>query len=113
MLGTDGEDEGDGFGTEWDEVSSTGIWLTTSVTVTAVNPVITVSIKGTRKWPQHGDGAQVWIDQVTITGPVPTDCICFDRPEPTVPDDDIDANDLVSFEACASGPGIPADPLCD
>ena len=47
--------------------------------------------------------------------PAPAGCICFDRPESGFPhgDNDVDADDLDAFEACASGPGIPASPGCD
>ncbi len=42
-------------------------------------------------------------------GPPETRCICFDRPEVGFPegDGDVDMDDVASFEACASGPGVP------
>lgn len=36
-------------------------------------------------------------------------CHCFDRQE----DLDVDSDDLIAFQACASGPAIPANPACD
>ena len=72
-IGADpyGEPNGDGGGMVWDEESVQNEWRTTSVTLTAVFPVMTVSLKGTRKWPADGSGAKLWIDDVIITGPIP------------------------------------------
>ena len=45
-------------------------------------------------------------------GPIPTDptyCVCLN----TNGDSAIDAADLTAFEACSSGPEIPANPACD
>jgi hypothetical protein len=45
-------------------------------------------------------------------GPVPSEpayCICLNRNQ----DNAIDEQDMLAFEACASGPGVPADPSCD
>jgi hypothetical protein len=43
------------------------------------------------------------------------ECKCFDRPSPGFPAGDgvIDPIDVVAFETCASGPGIPAAEACD
>jgi hypothetical protein len=56
FLGVDpwGQESGDGYGMVWTEVSQQDQWRTVSVTVEARMPVITVGLKGTRKWPQHG-----------------------------------------------------------
>ncbi|HOA75151.1 MAG TPA: hypothetical protein PKL76_17050 [Phycisphaerae bacterium] len=43
------------------------------------------------------------------TAGVTEDCVCFDRPFDGV----INADDLASFEKCASGANVPADPDCD
>ena len=59
--------------------------------------------------------------QLCITGTggtipsVPEYCVCFDRPEgePPAADGDIDQTDIAGFEACASGPDVPADPACE
>jgi len=42
-------------------------------------------------------------------------CGCFDRPKPGFPEGDgvVDREDLAAFLACASGPGILADPDCE
>ncbi len=88
-LGVDpfGQASGDGYGMVWSsEVATQNTWITKSVTVTAVFPVMTVGLKGTRKWPQHGDGAQVWFDHVTISGPVPTTPPPGQEPDPIDPE---------------------------
>jgi hypothetical protein len=42
------------------------------------------------------------------------DCRCMDVSGASgQPDDALVQQDLVAFELCASGPGIPADPACD
>lgn len=87
-LGADpfGESNGDGGGMQWTEVSTQNQWRTLSVTVQAVFPVLTVSVKGTRKWPADGNGAQVWIDQLTISGPVPSGSPPGPEPDPIDPE---------------------------
>ncbi len=103
FVGADpfGQASGDGFATEWDEVSNTGQWVTASVTVQSVMPVLTIAIKGTRKWPQHGNGATVWIDTVTVSGPVPTD------PPPVAEEDPVDPESLIPQ---TTGPNLVANP---
>jgi hypothetical protein len=63
------------------------------------------------------DEADFAILQVCIgaESPLTDACKCFDRPEPGFPDGNgvIDTIDVQAFEACASGPGIPADKTCD
>lgn len=51
----------------------------------------------------------------TGPGPAPTPgvCRCFDRDNGGLGDGDVDTDDLEAFQACASGPEIPADPTCD
>ncbi len=46
-------------------------WVTLSVTTTAYFEVMTVHVCGMHKWATPGTG-RVWIDNVVITGPVPT-----------------------------------------
>lgn len=103
-LGVDpfGQASGDGYGMVWStSVATQNTWITASVTVTAVFPVMTVGLKGTRKWPQHGDGAQVWFDQVTISGPVPT------TPPPGPEPDPVDPETLIP---ATLGPNLVANP---
>lgn len=53
-------------------------------------------------------------DPQGLFGSLPAICQCLDVTGPgDVPDDALDQQDLVAFELCASGPGIPADPACD
>lgn len=72
------------------------------------------------------DQADFGILQTCITGEngasIPEDpayCTCFDRQETAPgggllpPDGDIDATDVMTFEKCATGPGLPANPGCD
>ncbi len=41
-------------------------------------------------------------------------CMCFDHgSDAPGGDDDIDAFDFASFELCAGGPTVPANPACD
>lgn len=88
-LGLDpfGQDNGDGYGMVWSvNVATPNTWITTAVTVEAVHPVLTIGLKGTRKWVQHGDEAYVWIDQVTFSGPVPTGERPGPEPDPVDPE---------------------------
>lgn len=75
------------------------------------------------------DQADFAVLQICLTGADdpgelfdPAKCNCFDRDQmdadpqfrPSIDgDDDVDATDLDAFEACASGPGIPANVNCD
>jgi hypothetical protein len=43
---------------------------------------------------------------------LPLACRCMDKLSPA-PNKNIGADDYDRFEACASGPGIPANPACD
>lgn len=79
-----GEPKGDGGGMVWTEASQQNQWLTISVQATAVLPVMTLGLKATRKFPQHGGGARVWFDQVAFSGPAPVD------PRPTALPDPVD-----------------------
>ncbi len=75
-LGLDpwGQDSGDGSGMEWSvNVATQHTWIEATISATASLPVMTIGLKATRKWPWHGDGAKVYFDRVTFTGPVPTD----------------------------------------
>ncbi|MEP0842262.1 MAG: hypothetical protein HRF43_06080, partial [Phycisphaerae bacterium] len=88
-LGLDpyGEASGDGGGMVWSaEASSPRTWLTLTVTVKAVLPVMTLSLKGVRKFPQHGHDGQLWFDSVTLTGPVPTGTPPGPEPDPLDPE---------------------------
>ena len=86
-LDPNGEADGDGFGAVWcNMVGSQDQWITVSITVEAALPVMTLSLKATRKWAQHGDGALAWFDQVTFTGPVPTDPPPGEDPDPVDPE---------------------------
>lgn len=91
-LGVDpfGEPSGDSGGMKWaTNVATLHSWVHVSVTTQAVLPVMTVSLKATRKWPWHGDGAKVYFDTVTFTGPVPTE----PPPDPGV--DPLDPESLI------------------
>jgi len=46
---------------------------------------------------------------IGAAGGVSAECSCFDRPFDGV----INADDLASFDKCASGANVPADPACD
>lgn len=48
-----------------------------------------------------------------IGGGVPDGCECLDRDNAGAGDGDIDEDDYSAFESCASGPDVPANPLCD
>ena len=113
FLGLDpyGWDSGDSGSTAWTEVSHYGEWRTATVTVQAVLPVMTISLKATRKFPRHRD-TKVWFDVVTFTGPVPTDPPPTSDPDPVDPESLIPATEgpnLVtnpSFESAHSGDGV-------
>jgi len=82
-----GQASGDGYGMVWADLLATkNQWVSRSVTVQAVLPVMTISIKATRKFPQHGDGAQAWFDAVTFTGPIPTGERPGPEPNPVDPE---------------------------
>lgn len=88
-LGVDayGQASANGAGMTWAQDAATkNVWHTRTVTVKAELPVITVSLKGTRKFPQHGNGARVWFDQVTISGPIPTTPPPGPEPDPVDPE---------------------------
>lgn len=88
-LGLDpyGEPRGDGKGMVWSaEAAMPRRWLTLVTSARAVLPVMTVSLRGTRKWVQHGDDAKIWFDDVIITGPVPVGTPPGPEPEPVDPD---------------------------
>ncbi len=101
-LGLDpyGEATGDSSATTWHEVSTYGQWVTASVTVKAVLPVMTISLKATRKWPISLTST-VWFDQVTFSGPVPTD------PPPQPGDEPIDPESLIPE---TMGPNLVVNP---
>jgi hypothetical protein len=40
-------------------------------------------------------------------------CNCFDRDYWGFGDLDVDGTDFAAFEACFSGPAVPANPACD
>jgi hypothetical protein len=68
-----GQPSGTSGGMTWSVNAATpNTWITATTTVQAVLPVMTLALKGTRKWPQHGNSAYVWFDAVTLSGPVPT-----------------------------------------
>ncbi|HOW17868.1 MAG TPA: hypothetical protein PLC79_02445 [Phycisphaerae bacterium] len=69
-----------------DEVATKGVWQTKTVTVTAQLPVITVGLKATRKTVKYAGTVQAWFDQITITGPVPTDPPPGPEPDPVDPE---------------------------
>lgn len=100
-LGVDpfGEADGKPYGVVWSETATQGQWVQLSVSVQAILPVMTVTLKGTRKWPQHGDGALVYFDDVTITGPVPTE------PPPGPEPDPVDSETLIP---ATTGPNLVA-----
>jgi hypothetical protein len=103
-LGVDpfGQASGNGYGMVWStEVATQNTWISKSVTVQAVFPVMTIGLKGARKWPQHGDGAEVWFDQVTISGPIPT------TPPPGPDTDPVDPETLIPK---TMGPNLVANP---
>ncbi|MBI4578448.1 MAG: hypothetical protein HY718_02025, partial [Planctomycetes bacterium] len=88
-LGLDpfGQESGDGYGMIWSvNVATPNTWITASVTAKAVLPVMTLGLKGTRKFPQHGNEARVWMDQVTFSGPIPTGERPGPEPDPTDPE---------------------------
>lgn len=89
QLGVDpyGQAAPGGSGMIWtDEAADKNVWITKTLTATAQLPVMTVSLKATRKWIQHDYTAQVWFDQVTITGPIPTDPPPGPEPDPVDPE---------------------------
>jgi hypothetical protein len=97
-----GEASGNGGGMKWSVSAATpDQWITATTTVTAVLPVMTLSLKGTRKFPQHGNEARVWFDEVTLTGPVP---------EGTPPGPEPDPIDPESLIPGTSGPNLVANP---
>lgn len=103
-LGLDpfGEASGDGYGMIWSGAASlTNQWVTLTVSAQAVHPVMTVGLKVTRKWPQHGNGALAWLDQVTFSGPIPT------GPRPTPEVDPIDPETLIP---ATTGPNLVQNP---
>ncbi len=103
-LGVDpwGQANGDGPGMQWaTEAAQKNVWHTRSITVRAQLPVMTIALKATRKWPQHGNGGRVWFDQVTIAGPVPTD------PPPGPEPDPVDPETLVP---ATTGPNLVTNP---
>lgn len=102
FLGLDpyGLDSGDSSSTAWTEVSTYGQWRTATTTVKAVLPVMTISLKATRKFPRYRD-TKVWFDSVTFTGPVPTD------PPPTSEPDPVDPESLIP---ATLGPNLVANP---
>jgi hypothetical protein len=88
-LGLDpfGQQSGDGYGMIWSvNVATPNTWITATVTVQAIMPVMTLGLKGTRKFAQHGNEARVWIDQVTFSGPVPTGPRPGPEPDPVDPE---------------------------
>ncbi len=88
-LGLDpfGQNSGDGFGVIWSvNVATPNTWITATVNVQAVFPVMTLCLKGTRNFAQHGDSAKAWFDAVTFTGPVPTGTPPGPEPDPVDPE---------------------------
>jgi len=88
-LGLDpyGEPGGEGKGMVWSAGGVQGYrWLTLVTSARAVLPVMTVSLKGTRNWAQHGNDARVWFDDLVISGPVPTGNPPGPEPDPVDPE---------------------------
>jgi len=107
-LGLDpfGQPSGSGSGTEWDTyASSQDQWITKQITVRAVLPVMTIALKGTRKYAQHGGGAEVWFDQVSFSGLIPTDPPPGPEPDPIDPETLIPETDGANIVA---NPGFEA-----
>ncbi|HPD32420.1 MAG TPA: hypothetical protein PLL20_20700 [Phycisphaerae bacterium] len=63
-------------------------WRTLTVSTTAVFEVMTVYVNAMRKWPGFGNG-RIWIDNVVISGPIPTSPPSPPEEEPPDPDADV------------------------
>ncbi len=93
-------------------IGSKDQWMTASVTTKAALSVMTISLKATRKFPQHGDGALAWFDEVTFSGPIPTGTRPGPEPDPVDPETLIPSTvgpnwvTNPSFEGAYSGQGI-------